>query len=257
MLAAEEMRLPDSVKRFSHERVNVRLGAVLTGICQPSQTRGMVAYFLHGDLTGLKQNFYVASRLTLMSFCLDGGSDFSTGWPLFYALLSDNPQIINEMAQATTPYLLEGRDDPRDGAYIIHMQQLAALGDDVALRAKLERLGVSGPKEFRATVPRGQDFFSLLLARDQAGLEELIQRDARRKDNDPLTEDFLSYLGVLEAKLCWLRGIQVQIDHPKVPMALMPIEPLDHYDDEYEFLKPGWVPPPQGVMGKLKRWLGK
>ncbi|SFA68310.1 hypothetical protein SAMN05216263_1501, partial [Metapseudomonas otitidis] len=59
----------------------------------------------------------------------------------------------------------------------------------------------------------------------------------------------------VHAKLCWYRGIEVQIQNPLVPMALMPIESLDTYDVEYDFLRPGWEPPPPpGLLNKIKRF---
>ncbi|WP_133649781.1 hypothetical protein [Paraburkholderia flava] len=74
------------------------------------------------------------------------------------------------------------------------------------------------------------------------------------KSQDSIDDEFMSYTGTLEAKLSWYRGIQVEIDHPLVPMELMPVQFLDHYDDVYDFLKPGWVPPPQGLVGRVSRW---
>src|SRR5690606_20373053 len=129
-----------------------------------------------------------------------------------YALLSDSPCVIEAISQAVTPFFRENREDLRAVAYLVHMWQLVIQGDDDTLRAKLDRLGKHGPKEFKQAIPGGQDFFSLLLAKDRAGLEDLIHRHARRKDNNPLTEDFLALDAVFEAKLCWRRGIFVQLD---------------------------------------------
>ncbi|WP_183031975.1 hypothetical protein [Cupriavidus sp. UME77] len=70
-----------------------------------------------------------------------------------------------------------------------------------------------------------------------------------------MQEHFMSFLGALEAKLCWFKGIPVKIDSPLVPMELMAIRPIAHYDDVYDFIKPGWVPPSQGLIGKMSRWL--
>lgn len=49
---------------------------------------------------------------------------------------------------------------------------------------------------------------------------------------------------VILAKLCWYRDIEVEIKTPLVPMPLMPIQPLEAYDVEYDFLRTGWAPPP-------------
>jgi hypothetical protein len=38
-------------------------------------------------------------------------------------------------------------------------------------------------------------------------------------------------------------------------MDLMPVKPLAHYDDVYDFVKPGWVPPSAGLLARVSRWL--
>ena len=81
--------------------------------------------------------------------------------------------------------------------------------------------------------------------------------DSKLPNEDPITGDFFTYLATFKTKLCWYRGIEVQIDSPRVPMDLMPVRPLAHYDDLYDFLQPGWVPPPQGLMSKVGRWFGR
>ena len=104
----------------------------------------------------------------------------------------------------------------------------------------------------------GRDFYTLLLNRDKAALEDLIQnKDSKVISSDVLFEDFMSSMGVWETKLCWRRGLEVQIDSPLVPMELMPVRPLEHYDDVYDFLKPGWVPPRQGLLADAVRWIRK
>lgn len=257
ILDAQKTRLPELIDWFLHKRKSVRLGSVLMSIASRSKTRGMADYFLEQNLSGLKQNFYVASRLTLAAINLDGGPDFEVGNEIFYALLSDNMDVINAMARVETPNLLSDRDNPLRSRFKVHMWQLAILGDYDELQLKVEKLAKNGRKEDRVLASTGKDFFMLLMQSDKQGLEELIQKHALTRSADPLTEDFLSFLGVLEAKLCWLKGIPVQIDSSMVPMALLPVSPLSHYDDVYEFLRPGWIPPPQGLVGKVSRWLKK
>ncbi|MCR8961060.1 immunity 49 family protein [Variovorax sp. S2] len=204
----------------------------------------------------LKQHFYVASKLTLASVGQDGGAEFHLAGNFLYGLLSDNIEVINALANVETPDFIRERDNPLWARFHVHMLQLAIRDEHEALQAKIEKLAKNGKKPEREECAKGQDFYSLLLKRDKAGLERLIQdRHAPIKSVNAHIKDFMSYLGTLETKLCWLKGIPVQIENPLVPMELMPIEPLAHYDDEYEFLKPGWVPPAQGLLGKVSRWL--
>ncbi|MCR8961059.1 immunity 49 family protein [Variovorax sp. S2] len=243
VLNAEEASLPRQMDWFLHRRKSVRLGSILCGLAGLSETRGVHAYFIEGNAQAMKQHFYVASKLKLASLGQDGGADFSLPGDCFYALLSDNIEIINAMANVENPQLIRERGNPLTGRFELHMLQLAIRDEHEALQTKIEKMAKNGRKPWREECAKGEDFYSLLLKRDKAGLERLIQdKHARIKSVDVRIEDFMSYLGTLEAKLCWLKGIPVQIESPLVPMELMPIEPLAHYDDEYEFLKPGWVP---------------
>ena len=90
------------------------------------------------------------------------------------------------------------------------------------------------------------------------GLQALIENQAKIKSVHELEGQFLAGFAMIHAKLCWCRGIEVQIENPLIPMDLLPIEPLDFYDVEYDFLRPGWSPPPpQGLFSKIKHLLSK
>ena len=255
LLNWEEKDRPDDIDRILHHRNKVVLGAVLTSLAGLSETRGMHAYFVEGQASALRQHFYVASKLRLASVREEGGSTFETNHHFFFALLSDNAEIISAFANLETPQLIRERDNPLWPRFHVHMLQLALCDEHEALQAKIEKMAKHGKKPWRDLCAKGEDFYSLLLRRDTQGLERLIEQWAIQQEGRAHLQKFLAEGSTLRAKLCWLKGIPVQIKSPWVPMGLMPIEPLPHYDDEYEFLKPGWVPPTQGLMGKLSRWL--
>jgi hypothetical protein len=60
----------------------------------------------------------------------------------------------------------------------------------------------------------------------------------------------------MKVKLCWLKDIQVRVDHHLVPMELMPVRPLPRYDDVYDFLElsAGKGTGPR-FMGRLGGWI--
>ncbi len=255
LLRAEEASEPREIDWFLHRRNSVRLGTILCSLSGNARTRAVHAYFIENDVDKCKQNFYLASKLKLASVGQDGGSDFGVGTDILVALLSDSAEIIDAIARVETTALVKERNNPLYNWFHVYLLQLVIRGEDEAVEAMIDKIAKHGRKPLRAESAMKRDFFSLLLKRDKAALENLIQnKHAPLKSDDPIDEDFMSYFGTLETKLCWYRGIPVEIDHPLVPMELMPIRPLEHYDDVYDFLKPGWVPPPQGLVGKLSRW---
>lgn len=256
LLAFQEVDLPRQVEWFLYRRKQVRLGSILTGMAGCERTRAIYAYFVKRDVTALRQNCYLATKLILASVDEDGGASFSVGGDFLYALLSDNRDVINALARVETPELLKERHNPLSSRSHVYMLQLAIRGEDEILEEMIAKFAKNGRKAKRSEAAEGKDFFSLLLQRDRVGLQELIQtKHAQIKSANPYEEDFMSFLGTLEAKLCWFKGIPVEINSPLVPMELMALKPLERYDDVYDFLKPGWVPPRQGLLGKVSRWM--
>lgn len=258
LLIMQEEDLPRQIDWFLHRRQKVKLGSILCGMAGLAQTRGLHSYFKESNVAKLKQNFYLASKLTKASVGQAGGASFEIAVDFLYALLSDNADVINEFSLIETPELLKERDNPLNSRFHVHMWQLAIRGDYDALRYKIEKVALNGRKLQRAESAAGRDFFSLLVNADKPGLEKLIQNKLdRAKGGGAFFENFLAYPAMMETKLCWVKGICIQIDNPRVSMDLMPINPLADYDDVYEFLKPGWTPPPQGLLGKVSSWLSK
>lgn len=255
ILEAEQVNLPRQLEWFLYRRNSVSLGSILCGISALARTEAIYAYFVKRDVATFKQNCYLATKLTLASVGQHGGASFSVAGDFLYALLSDNLDVMNALAYVETPELIRERANPLSARSHVYMLQLAIRDETETLLQMIEKVARNGRKRERAEAAAGSDFFSLLLKRDQAGLEELIQnRHALIKSADPRTENFMSFLGALETKLCWLKGIPVLIESPLVPMELMPVSPLKQYDDVYDFLKSDWVPPQQGLLGKVSRF---
>lgn len=249
--------MPMHIGKIRSRAKGINLAGCYGSLAHDHVTLGIYDYFIEGNLQGYKQHLYVASKLDLAAIALDSYQRFSVGSEIFYALFTDNTELIDTMARLEPKYFMSARDNPLNPQFKVHMWQLSILGEHETLQTKIEKLAKNGLKADRKLAAAGKDFFSLLTRGDKQGLEDLIHQHALIKSADPLTEDFMSFLGCLEAKLCWLKGIPVQIDSPLVPMALMPVQPLEHYDDVYDFLQPGWVPPPQGILDKVSSWLKK
>ena len=101
------------------------------------------------------------------------------------------------------------------------------------------------------------DFYDALQKKDANVAQQIIYEYLHPKIhkylNQHLVEEFSgeiwSHHPVMFTKLAWMNGLEIEIDNPLVPMELMPIKPLNHYDYHYDFLDPNWKP--QSFLGRL------
>lgn len=252
VVAMHEQDAGVRVHRYLKEYFKVNRGAVLSNIAEFPKVRGLKSYFIDNDLAGLKQSFYVASKLIQKSQ-EEGWDSFGAFWPFLYGLHTDSPEIYEWLACAQ----IKDKSYVKDWLYRFHQFQLVLQCDDDALRESIAIVSKKGGNRDRVLAKAEQDFFSLLLKKDKEGLQRLIENAAKIKSEEyDLVDQFLAGYAVILAKLCWYRGIEVEIKNPLVPMPLMPIRPLEAYDVEYDFLRPGWTPPsPPGLLAKVKRLL--
>lgn len=253
--AMEHMR--DVIDKIRNRRRPISLKGCYSTLAGDHLVIGLFKYFVDADENNFKQHLYTACQLRLAEIEIDSYQRFDIGYELLFALLSDSSEMVKIMSSLAPDDFCSARENPLNPQFRVHMWQLALQGDYAALEGKINRLAKNGRKADRVLASEGRDFFSLLIKESKGELRDLICRDANLQSQDAITEDYLSFLATLEAKICWYRGVPVEIDHPLVPMKLMPIRPLEHYDDVYDFLKPGWQPPPQGFFGKLSRFFGR
>lgn len=246
--------MPHVIDKIRFRRKPLVLENCYSHLASDHVGQGIYDYFVKGNLQSLKQNLHVACKLELASIALKDYQRFTVGSEIFFALLSDSPTVIDTIAKLEPPYFVGSRANPLNFTFIVHMYQLAIQGDYEALQTKVDRLSKNGRKKERLLATKGQDFFSLLMRGDKQGLEDFIEQQAEVKSEMTSIQDFMCYQGTLQAKLCWFKGIQVQIDSPLLPMGLMPIEPLAHYDEVYDFLAPAYVPPKVGLIDRVRYW---
>jgi hypothetical protein len=249
---SREEHSKEQLKKDIANHHKLKWGWVLNIASSLPQYRGLKSYFIDHDMHALKQHFYVACRLLMASQkeIEPGGDAFAAYEPFLYGLLSDSPEIFDWLTHAD----LKNKDSVKGPHFLFHQFQLVLRRDDDALRETITVVAKKGGKHDKALAQAGQDFFSLLLKQDKEGLQAMIENQSKIKSAQELEGQFLAGFAVVHAKLCWYRGIEVQIQNPLVPMELMPIQPLDAYDVEYDFLRPGWTPPPPpGLFAKVKR----
>lgn len=223
---------------------------------------GLIAWYARQDIAAFKQHWSLVSKLRVHAARHEpdsenyvSGGTMSREMELLYAFVSDNPAAIKEVAALDTPRLIRYRDEAKAREFTFHLAQLVIRGDYEAAQAKI---GIGAKKaggKIKQAYATGTDFYSLLMKGDKTGLEasimDYIKQEA--KNTLPTVCDFIRPVGTFRAKLCWYKGIPVEIDHPMVLMAWMPVEPLLRYDDIYDFFAPDWTPPDQSLFARIAR----
>lgn len=254
LLKLAENELPRQLDWYVNRHDKVNRGSILKGIAEMHECRALKSWFINHDSVTAREQLYISSILSAAANAAGFNPDFrDLGLPVeafVHALLSDSPECINQIAHAGLMY----KADPKSYHYYTHMLQLLLLDEHSVIKDMIALGAKKCGKPLREEFVSGRDFFSLFLRRDKLALEEYIVNLTKIK-SELIHRDFLHYWAVLCTKLCWIKGIEVEIDHPLIPMALMPVKPLPHYEIEYDFLRPGWEPPKDDLLHKIKRWL--
>ena len=253
-------KMPELIEKIRYRIQPINLAACYSSLGNYHTKLGTYSYFVDGDTKALKQHFYIACQLKRASMECDpeqwgilGTNEF-----IFYGLLSDSPTIIEWLKVATSKDMDEARDATMLSYFYVYMYQLALRGDWKTLEEKVTLAGLAVPKKKKtndayATI---REFFLCLARQDKAALEQVIMNQAEQRQMNPfIPSNIIAQNATLMAKLCWIKGLPVEINSPYVPMALMPVSPLENYEDIYDFLQPGWQPLKLGLMERIRRKL--
>ena len=71
----------------------------------------------------------------------------------------------------------------------------------------------------------------------EEGLLLLLKDHKKRNKHKGIAQDYIFIPALGYAKLAWLKGMEVEIEHPLISKELLPIKPLEKYEDKYDFLK--------------------
>jgi hypothetical protein len=222
---------------------------------------GLIAYFVRRDWLAFKKHWHILSRISVLASRHEPDSDnYITGGSmsrerdLLYAFISDSPLAISEVVALDTPRLRRWRDTPKAAEFSFHLAQLAMRGDEEEIEEKIAVGAKKAGGHLKESYAKNTDFYSLLMRGDKAGLEASIMDCTKAEQKHTMIIcDFIRPLSTFRTNLCWYKGIPVEIEHPMMPMDWMPIAPLAHYEDVYDFLSPAWTPPDQSLFARVAR----
>lgn len=252
-LLTMERKYAKGVPKFEH---------LFSFMAMDHERLGLLACYAHHDMAAFKQHWSLASKLRVHASRHEpdsenyvSGGTMTREMELLYAFVSDNPAAIKEVATLDTPRLIRYRDDAKAREFAFHIAQLIICGDYEAAQTKIEIGAKKAGGSLKKYYASGTDFYSLLMKGDKARLEASIMDCTKQeaKNTLPTVCDFIRPVSTFRTKLCWIKGIPVEIGHPMVPMDWMPVKPLVRYDDIYDFFSPNWIPPDQSLFARIAR----
>lgn len=157
---------------------------------------------------------------------------------LTYVLLSDNNQLITRFADlehsSYTWMVAHGHST------LLYCIQQIIKGDWERVKWSIEIMKTKNVKLKKAILPDIL-FFEGLVEKDESkicgAIAQLLKDHKKRNKHMGITEEYISIPALTYTKLAWLKGFEIQIDHPLIPKEFLPYRPLEYYDDKYSFLK--------------------
>jgi hypothetical protein len=195
--------------------------------------------FLKNNYANAKQYFYnygLVDEYAITKFdarILDAGIG-----PLSYTLLSDNinlRQRYANLSHSSYNYMVEkGYSTP------IYVLQRIIADDWENVKRGIAIMDEKTLKRNKPLKP-DRDFYEAILNKNAEGatkaIYQLLKDHKKRNKYYPLINEFISIPALGYTKLAWLKGMELDIDHPLVPKELLPFKPLDKYEVAYDFLK--------------------
>lgn len=215
---------------------------IIPGLAAPAERFALECFFIKDDLDEAKNWFYVSALASTVGIERYGRDLMRFSTPLNFAMLSDCKALQERLARLTYP-AREARLVKRDFDLSVRLQQRLLLDDYHGAQADYEALLPSLVKKAYGRFGPDMLVFEGLINRDmerlETGMAQLLEKSMvryRNKDSIPGIGEWLSHPAMWYAKLAWIKGMEIQIDHPMVPMALLPVSPLPEYKSPWSCL---------------------
>lgn len=196
----------------------------------------LYAIYIQQDFLKAREYFYKAARVAqYMSDKYDRRVMDNGMFQISYAMLSDNKALIDLYSllrnkinnEPSMPYQYS------NSVQNILREDWDKLEWNIKSLTKFTKM-----KKYEVFLPV-VDTITGFKEKDESlikkGLEGFIAT-SKKRNKDYLISKFFSIDTAGFNKLAWLKGYRIDLGSPLVPAQLMPVEPLEHYED-YDFLK--------------------
>ncbi|NCI45620.1 Imm49 family immunity protein [Sediminibacterium soli] len=232
----------EAVNRIlSPQTSSVQYKGDITRLWYINEEQALGNLFLNKNIGECKQCFYRCGRIDEYEIkkydarILDWGTNH-----LLHATLSDNIPLMQRYASLSHTHYAWMVE--RGHSTLTYAIQQVIKEDWEKLRWCLDIMSAKKPATNKGILP-DRKFFEGMIARDRVMITEAIlelleaKTHKRRNKNAGIAQEYISTPALGYTKLAWLKGIEIEIDHPLIPKELLPYNPLEKYEDKYAFLK--------------------
>lgn len=200
--------------------------------------QGMRAWFEYGDLSAMKQWFYLAGECQVHYLTLS--PDKMNLLPRVMAfsriLLSDSEPMIENFLNIDGIYDPARISSVKSIDYHAYNIVLAAKGDMDLLASRCKAVVKTPPAGNGKKYLLDNEFLAALAVGDQALMEGTLNSlvspkvvKARASLEGGYTRDLISTSVAMYSKLAWRNGYEVDIQSNRVPAEWLPVNPLPRY----------------------------
>jgi Immunity protein 49 len=209
-------------------------------IWQYYEVLGLNCCFTDNDILAAKQHFYTCGMLDVVGISqydspiLDYGINH-----LSYALLSDCGPLIQRYA--TVGHSHYERTIEMGNSTACYVLQCLIKEDWAGYERGMDLMRTKALKKY-PNMHLDISLYESIAEKDKAKAEAVLAEfvspkvHKQRNKHHILLNEFISHPAIGYAKLAWLKGLEVRVDSPLVPAALLPVQPLAEYKNEYAFL---------------------
>ena len=238
----------EKIESQANPEHSVTLISLLSGYLE---AKAMSHWFHGGDLATFKNLCY--NILKLKYICGQPPCNQPKPWYaiedcVFY-FLSDHEPLLSWFSQLIYDYEVEVNHKEsskvNDGAYYSLQLALALRGDFDLLGERAEYFVETPPKNWTKRFLVDNQFYLALAKGDEQGMEAAIKelvtprRLNYRKDWDEgaYTQGLIGSSAIIFSKLARRYGYEIIVDSPYLPKEWIPVQPLENYEDEFDFMK--------------------